>query len=64
MPGLKGGDDRHVIRFEPREISDILALGNGRETERPFELVRHVSQMNQAAYDKFVSPIMQMFPAN
>ena len=61
MPGLMGSDDRHVIRFEPRDIADILALGHGRESERPFELVRHVSKMNQAAYDKFVSPMMQMF---
>jgi len=61
MPGLQGGDDRHVIRFEPRDVSDILALGNGREGERPFELVRHISEMNQKMYDKFVSPLVQMF---
>jgi pimeloyl-ACP methyl ester carboxylesterase len=61
MPGLQGGDDRHVIRFEPRDVADILALGDGREGERAFELVRHVSQMNQAMYDKFLSPMMQMF---
>jgi pimeloyl-ACP methyl ester carboxylesterase len=61
MPGLQGGDDRHVIRFEPRDVSDILALGDGREGERPFELVRHISEMNQQMYDKFVSPFVQMF---
>ncbi|HSY26795.1 MAG TPA: DUF3141 domain-containing protein, partial [Burkholderiaceae bacterium] len=61
MPGLEGGDDRHVIRFEPRDIPDILALGDGREGERPFDLVRHVSQMNQSMYDKFVSPFVQLF---
>jgi len=61
MPGLQGGDDRHVIRFEPRDIADILALGDGREGERPFDLVRHVSQMNQSMYDKFVSPFVQLF---
>jgi pimeloyl-ACP methyl ester carboxylesterase len=61
MPGLKDGDDRHVIRFEPRDVSDILALGDGREGERPFELVRHISEMNQKMYDQFVSPFVQMF---
>lgn len=61
MPGLQGGDDQYIIRFEPRDISDILALGDGREGERPFELVRHVAQMNQAMYDQFVSPVVQMF---
>jgi len=61
MPGLVGSDDRHVIRFEPRDIADILALGHGRESERPFELVRHVSRRNQAVYDKYVSPVVQMF---
>jgi pimeloyl-ACP methyl ester carboxylesterase len=61
MPGLQGGDDRHIIRFEPRDIADILALGDGREGERPFELVRHVSQMNQAIYDQFISPVVQAF---
>jgi pimeloyl-ACP methyl ester carboxylesterase len=61
MPGLQGGDDRHIIRFEPREITDILALGDDRECERPFELVRHISQINQASYDHFVSPFIKAF---
>ena len=61
MPGLSIGDDRHVIRFEPREVSDILALGDGREGEKAFEVVRHVAEMNQAMYDRFVSPVVQMF---
>ncbi|MET3107801.1 pimeloyl-ACP methyl ester carboxylesterase [Oxalobacteraceae bacterium GrIS 2.11] len=61
MPGLSHIDDRHVIRFEPREVKDILALGDGREGEQAFELVRHVAEINQSAYDKFVSPFVQMF---
>lgn len=61
MPGLQGGDDRHIVRFEPRDIADILALGDGREGERPFELVRHVAQMNQSIYNQFVSPVVQAF---
>jgi pimeloyl-ACP methyl ester carboxylesterase len=61
MPGLLGVDDRHIIRFEPRDIADILALGDGREGERPFELVRHVSQINQSIYNQFISPMVQAF---
>lgn len=61
MPGLEYADGRYVIRFEPREVSDILALDDGREDERPFEVVRRVAQINQALYDSFVSPFMRMF---
>jgi len=58
-PGLTVPDDRHMIRFEPREVADILALGDGREGEQAFELVRHVAEINQSMYDKFVSPAVQ-----
>ena len=62
MAGLDFAEDRYVIRFEPRDISDILALGEAdREGERAFELVRHVSQINQSCYDMFVSPVVTMF---
>ncbi|PRC93173.1 DUF3141 domain-containing protein [Solimicrobium silvestre] len=61
MPGLSFGDDKHVIRFEPRDVADILALGDGREGEKAFELVRHVAELNQSMYDKFMSPFVKMF---
>ena len=60
MPGLSYADDQHVIRFEPREVSDILALGEDRKRERAFQLVRHVSEINQAMYNSFVSPFVRM----
>jgi hypothetical protein len=56
MPGLEYVEGRYVIRFEPREVGDILAIDDGREDERAFEVVRRVSQVNQALYDYFVSP--------
>lgn len=59
MPGLEYVDGRYVIRFEPREVSDILALDDGREDERAFEVVRRVAQINQALYDSFVSPVVK-----
>lgn len=59
MPNLELINGRYLIRFEPREVSDILALGDGREHEKRFELVRRVAEVNQALYDKFVSPWVQ-----
>jgi pimeloyl-ACP methyl ester carboxylesterase len=59
MPGLEFASGRYVIRFEPREVSDILALGEGRDDERAFEVVRRVAQVNQAMYDRFVSPAVR-----
>jgi pimeloyl-ACP methyl ester carboxylesterase len=61
MPGLSAVDDRHVIRFEPREVTDILALGDGREGEKSFELVRHVAEINQKMYNQFISPVVRQF---
>lgn len=59
LPGLEYAEGRYVIKFVPREVADILALGDGREGERPFELVRHVAQINQKVYDTCVSPVVQ-----
>ncbi|MDO8312568.1 MAG: DUF3141 domain-containing protein, partial [Sideroxyarcus sp.] len=61
MPGLEYVEGRYVIRFEPREVADILALDDGREDERAFEVVRRVAQINQGLYDKFVSPSVKAF---
>ena len=61
MPGISMIDDHHVIRFEPREINDILALGDGRDGEKAFEVVRRVAEINQAMYNRYVSPVMQLF---
>lgn len=61
MPGLAYADGRYVTRFEPRDVSDILALGDGRGGERAFEVVRRVSQINQSIYDSFISPWVKAF---
>ncbi|TCP11345.1 uncharacterized protein DUF3141 [Crenobacter luteus] len=55
-PGLEYVAGRYVIRFEPRDVADILALDDGRDDERAFEVVRRVSEINQSVYDAFVSP--------
>lgn len=59
MPGREFAIGRYVIRFEPREVADILAFDDGRDDERAFELVRHVAQINQNFYDTYVSPMVQ-----
>ncbi|MGC8491658.1 MAG: DUF3141 domain-containing protein [Syntrophobacteraceae bacterium] len=56
MPGFELVEGRYLIKFEMRTIDDILALGDGREHERPFEVVERVSEINQGLYDTFVSP--------
>jgi pimeloyl-ACP methyl ester carboxylesterase len=54
---LVGG--RFLIRFEPRTVQDILALDDGREDERAFEVVKRVAEINQGLYDTFVSPVVK-----
>jgi hypothetical protein len=49
-------EGRYLVRFERRSVNDILALDDGREDERPFEVVRRVAEINQHMYDTFVSP--------
>jgi pimeloyl-ACP methyl ester carboxylesterase len=56
MPGLEFTDGRYLIRFEARTIDDILALDDGRQDERAFEVVKRVAEINQNLYNTFVSP--------
>ncbi|MFY7864684.1 DUF3141 domain-containing protein [Roseateles sp.] len=50
---------RYLSVFKPREVSDILALDDGREDEQDFEVARRVAEINQANYDKFLSPLVK-----
>jgi len=59
MPHLELTDGRYLIRFEMREVEDILALGDGRAHERAFEVVKRVAEINQGLYDTFLSPWVQ-----
>ena len=59
MPSLDLVEGRYLIKFEPRTIEDILALGDGREHERAFEVVKRVSEINQSLYDTFLSPVVK-----
>ncbi len=59
MPGLEYVDGRYLIQFVPRSIDDILALDDGRQDERAFEVANRVAQINQQLYDRFASPIVK-----
>jgi hypothetical protein len=59
MPGREYVAGRYLIRFVPRSVEDILALDDGREDERAFEVVERVSEINQGFYDDFVSPVVR-----
>ncbi len=50
---------RYLSVFKPREVSDILALDDGRDDEQDFEVARRVAEINQANYDKFLSPLVK-----
>ena len=53
MPGVEYLEGRYLIQFAPRTIEDVLALDDGREDERAFEVVKRVSEINQCLYDTF-----------
>ncbi|UEM23227.1 DUF3141 domain-containing protein [Skermanella mucosa] len=63
-PDLPNADlipDRYVMRFEPREIADILKLDDTREDELRFEAVARVSQVNEGLYETFARPWITPF---
>jgi len=47
------------VRFEERQMSDILALDDGMEDEEDFRPVAFVSQFNNSLYKVFVSPFVK-----
>ncbi|MBU3584363.1 DUF3141 domain-containing protein [Polynucleobacter sp. 15G-AUS-farblos] len=56
---LDDEEDRVHIRFEPRGMGDILALGDGRDDEQLFTEVAQMSNINTELYDRFVRPVIQ-----
>lgn len=60
-PGLEYLQGRYIIRFEPRDVADILELDDGRQDEAAFEVVKRIGEVNQRLYDNFVSPWLRAF---
>lgn len=44
------GEDAYQVRFEPREMDDILALDDGLEDEAAFVPANHISHLNDWIY--------------
>jgi hypothetical protein len=61
-PGMRAEalvPDRDVTRFEQRSLADIVTLCGDREGERPFEVVRKLSEVNAGLYEQLVAPAVQ-----
>ena len=56
---LDDEEDRLHIRFEPRGMGDILALGDGRDDEELFAEVAEISNIGTAIYDRFFRPVVK-----
>jgi hypothetical protein len=55
---LTHGD--YVVRFEPRTMADLAALEpDGRRDEGVFSTIAKVSELNDAAYDRYVRPLVR-----
>ncbi len=53
---------RYLLRFEPRRLDDIRALGgNDAADERRFSAVARVSEINKALYHAFLAPTARAF---
>ena len=63
--GKKAGVSDYDVRFEERDIKDLLALNEGREEmkeeDADFSRVAAVSEMNDGLYNTFLSPWVKMF---
>jgi len=63
--GKKEGLSDYDVRFEAREMNDLLALNEPRkemkEEEADFRRVAAVSEMNDRLYNTYVSPWVRMF---
>ncbi|WP_231137400.1 DUF3141 domain-containing protein [Chromobacterium paludis] len=60
-PGQEYIEGRYIIRFEARDVPDILALDDGRDDEQAFEVVKRVSEINQGVYNRYLSPVVRAF---
>ncbi|OQY53003.1 MAG: poly(3-hydroxyalkanoate) synthetase, partial [Desulfobacteraceae bacterium 4572_88] len=58
--GEKLGVSDYYVRFERREIEDILAHDDGQEDEDQFRYVAAISEANNILYNLFLSPWVRM----
>lgn len=58
-PAEGGAKDSYLVRFEEREMEDILSLDDGLEDEIPFSVVNAISRYNDAMYRSYLSPLVK-----
>ena len=58
--GDEGGHSQFVVQLEMRELDDIRKLDDGRDDEKPFQTLARMSEVNEAMYDTFMRPMVQM----
>jgi hypothetical protein len=63
--GKKEGVSDYDVRFEERDIKDLMALNEGKEEmegeDADFSRVATISEMNDRLYNTFASPLVKMF---
>ncbi len=55
----KGGAGNFKVRYEEREIEDILAMDDGQEDEEDFKSVAAISNINNDFYNTYISPFVK-----
>ncbi len=56
LPAAELVEGRYLLRFEPRDVPDILSLDDTRDDERRFETVARVSDINAGLYETLLGP--------
>ena len=56
-----GGEATYDVRFEERQMEDILRFDDGVDDEIPFHAVNTVSRINDALYRSYASPLIRGF---
>ncbi|MGD9367871.1 MAG: DUF3141 domain-containing protein [Desulfobacteraceae bacterium] len=54
------GRDDYKVRFESRDMEDLLELDDGLEDEEAFLPVHHISRFNDVVYRTFMSPWVKL----
>lgn len=62
-PSKPWANDYHV-RFEEREMTDILAYDDGFENEKEFKAVSRLSELNDSLYKALVSPWIKLMSSD
>lgn len=56
--------DRRHIRFEPREMEDILHIGDGQDDEELFSEVNKLSEITTELYERLMRPTIKKMVTN